>query len=166
MISAREGRKPTGIPRWMGALEEDSTPCMSEWSTIPTQMMIGPIILRAASKAHSLRECNKLPTGHQSWEAKGGEASEEGMVINPGDCFAYSVGKIRDTRQGRVKSSWSRSMTEPAEAGLAYCFMLFSIYPWVCGQSTTYGVRCFSESLPSLLGSVATTATTDAYLGP
>jgi hypothetical protein len=35
---------------------------------------------------------------------RGGEASEEGMVISPGDCFAYFVGKIRDTRQGRAKS--------------------------------------------------------------
>jgi hypothetical protein len=67
-------------------------------------MMTGPIILRAASKAHSLRECNKHPTGHQPREAEGGEASEEGMVISLGDRSAYSVGKIRDTRQGHVKS--------------------------------------------------------------
>jgi hypothetical protein len=26
------------------------------------------------------------------------------MVINPGDCSTYSMGKIRDTRQGRAKS--------------------------------------------------------------
>jgi hypothetical protein len=26
------------------------------------------------------------------------------MVISPGDCSTYSVGKIRDTRQGRAKS--------------------------------------------------------------
>jgi hypothetical protein len=42
-------------------------------------------------------ECSKLPTGHQPWEVEGGEASEEGMVISPGDCSAYSMGKIRDT---------------------------------------------------------------------
>jgi hypothetical protein len=72
-ISAREGRKHTGILRWLGASEEDFTLGMSERSTIPTQMMIGPIILRAASKAHSLRECSKLPTGHQPREAEGGE---------------------------------------------------------------------------------------------
>jgi hypothetical protein len=35
---------------------------------------------------------------------RGGEASEEGMVINPGDCSAYSVGKIRDTRRVCAKS--------------------------------------------------------------
>ena len=39
-------------------------PGMSEQFTIPTQMMTGPIIHRVANTAHSLRECNKLPTGH------------------------------------------------------------------------------------------------------
>jgi hypothetical protein len=48
-------------------------PGMSKRSTIPTQMMTGPIIPRAASKAHSLRECSKLPTGHQPREAEGEE---------------------------------------------------------------------------------------------
>jgi hypothetical protein len=70
---------------------------MSELSTIPTQMMTGQIIPKAASKAHNLRECSKLPIGHQPQEAEGGEASEEGLVLNPGDCSAYSVGRIRDT---------------------------------------------------------------------
>jgi hypothetical protein len=67
-------------------------------------MMTGPTILRAASTTRSLRECNKLPTGHQPGEAEGGEASGEGMVISPGNCSAYSVAKIRDTPQGRAKS--------------------------------------------------------------
>jgi hypothetical protein len=35
---------------------------------------------------------------------RGGGTLEEGMVINLGDYFAYSVGRIRDTRQGRAKS--------------------------------------------------------------
>jgi hypothetical protein len=35
---------------------------------------------------------------------KGGGTSEEGMIINLGYCSAYSVGRIRDTRQGRAKS--------------------------------------------------------------
>jgi hypothetical protein len=35
---------------------------------------------------------------------RGGEASEEDMVISPGDCFSYSVVNIRDTPQGRAKS--------------------------------------------------------------
>jgi hypothetical protein len=77
---------------------------MSEQSTIPTQMMTGKITPRATSKAHNLRECNKLPTGHQPQEAEEGEASEEGLALSPGDCFAYSVERIRDTQQGRAKS--------------------------------------------------------------
>jgi hypothetical protein len=79
------------------ALEKDSTPGMSERFTIPTQMMTGPIIPRVASKAHSLRECSKLPTGHQPREVEDGGPLEECLVLNPGDCSAYSVGRIRDT---------------------------------------------------------------------
>jgi hypothetical protein len=77
---------------------------MSERSTIPTQMMIEPIIPRAASKAHSLWECSKLPIGHQPREAEGEGTLEEGFVLNLGDCSAYSMGKIMDTRQGRANS--------------------------------------------------------------
>jgi hypothetical protein len=67
-------------------------------------MMTGQIIPRAASKAHNLRERSKLPTGHQLQEAKGGEASEEGLVLNLEDCSVYSMGRIRDTQQGHAKS--------------------------------------------------------------
>jgi hypothetical protein len=35
---------------------------------------------------------------------RGGEASEEGMVISPGNNSAYSAAKTRDTPQGRAKS--------------------------------------------------------------
>jgi hypothetical protein len=35
---------------------------------------------------------------------RGGEASEDGLALNPGDCSAYFVGRIRDTQQGRAKS--------------------------------------------------------------
>jgi hypothetical protein len=68
---------------------------MSEQSTIPTQMSTGTIILKVASTAHSLRERNKLPTGHMPREVEGGQTSEEGMVINPRSCSAYSVAKTR-----------------------------------------------------------------------
>jgi hypothetical protein len=77
---------------------------MLEQSTIPTQMMTGQITPRAASKAHNLRECSKLLTGHQPSEAEGAKASEEGLALSPGDCSAYSVGRIMDTQQGRAKS--------------------------------------------------------------
>jgi hypothetical protein len=77
---------------------------MSEQSTIPSQMMTGQITPKAASKAHNLWECIKLPIGHQPQEAEGGEDSEEGLALSPGDCSAYSVGRIRDTQQGHAKS--------------------------------------------------------------
>ena len=36
---------------------------------------------------------------------RGGEASVvEGTVINPGNCFAFSVARTRDTQRGRVRS--------------------------------------------------------------
>jgi hypothetical protein len=104
MISSKEGRKHKGILRWLGALEKDSTPGTSEQSTTPIQMITRPITIRVASTAHILRECNKLPTGHQPREAEGGEASEEGMVISLGNCSVYSMAKARDTPQGRAKS--------------------------------------------------------------
>jgi hypothetical protein len=104
MISAREGRKRTCILRWLGASKEDFTPGISEQSTIPTQVMTGATILKAASTARSLRECNKLLTVHQPREAEGEEASAEGMVISPGNCSTYSVARTRDTQQGRAKS--------------------------------------------------------------
>jgi hypothetical protein len=77
---------------------------MSEKSTIPAQMMTGQTIPKAASKAHNLRECSKPLTGHKLQEAEGEEASEEDSTLNPGDCSAYSMGRIRDTQQGRAKS--------------------------------------------------------------
>jgi hypothetical protein len=40
------------------------------------------------------------PTPRGRWE----EASEEGSALNPEDCSAYFVGRIRDTQQGRAKS--------------------------------------------------------------
>jgi hypothetical protein len=86
----------------------------------PKQMMTGQITPRAANKAHNLRECNKLPTGHQPQEAEGGEVLEEGLVLNPGDCSAYSVGRIRDTRQGRAKSrSKSRRSPKPKRSKIS-----------------------------------------------
>jgi hypothetical protein len=65
--------------------------------------MTGEIILKVISTAPNHQGHNKAPSGHQLQEAVRGEASDEGMVISLGDCYAYSMGKIRDTRQGRAK---------------------------------------------------------------
>jgi hypothetical protein len=105
---------------------------MSERSTIPTQMMTEPIIPRAASKAHSLWECSKLPTCHRPREAEGVGTSEEGLVLNPGDCSAYSTERIRDTRQEHAKSrSKSRRRSLKPKHGRTsrskFCILLHAI---------------------------------------
>jgi hypothetical protein len=59
----------------------------------------------------------------------------------------------------------SRSMAELAEAGSTYCFMLLSVCPRVCRQSTAYGLCCFGKPFSSLLGPVATAITASTYSG-
>jgi hypothetical protein len=99
MIFAREGRRPTGILRSLGASEEHSTLGMSEKSTTPAQMMTGQTTLKETNKAHNLQECRKPLTGYQLQEAEEEEALEEDSAPNLGDCYAYSVGRIRDIQQ-------------------------------------------------------------------
>jgi hypothetical protein len=88
-----------------------------------------------------------------------------------GDCFAYSVVKIRDTRQGHAKSRSKsrRKSLKPKHDRTRRsrsCILLYAIflYPRLCGQPIAYNFCCFGKSLPSLLCSVATTATTGACL--
>jgi hypothetical protein len=56
--------------------------------------------------------------------------------------------------------------TGSAEAGLAYYFVLLSIYSGIRRQSTAYGFCCFSKSLSSFLGSITTTSTNGACPKP
>jgi hypothetical protein len=70
----------------------------------PAQATIGEIIPKGNNIALNHQGHNKVLSGHQLQEADGAEASEEDMVISPGDCSAYSVAKIRDMPQGRAKS--------------------------------------------------------------
>jgi hypothetical protein len=60
--------------------------------------------LKGISRVPKLQGCNKAPTGHRLQEEEEAEALEEGMVISPGNCFAYFVVKTSDTLQGRAKS--------------------------------------------------------------
>jgi hypothetical protein len=106
MTFSGEGKRPTGILRWLEASKEGSTLGISEQSTIPAQAMIGKTTLRATSKASNLQECNKALTGHQLQGAEEEEASEEGSAPNPEGCFVYFVGKIRDIQRAK---SWSKS---------------------------------------------------------
>jgi hypothetical protein len=135
---------------------------MLEQSTILMQVMIGPITLRAVSTAHSLRLCSKPPIDHQPQEAEGGEASEEGRVTSPRICSAYSVVKTRDTPQGYAKSpSRSRRKSlKPKHNKISQsrsCFVLFSVYSGVRGQSTAYSFYCFGKSFSRFPRSITTT---------
>jgi hypothetical protein len=58
------------------------------------------------SSQHSSQSSRMQQTSYRpaAPRGRGGEALGEGMIISPGNCFAYSVVKIRDTPQGRAKS--------------------------------------------------------------
>jgi hypothetical protein len=88
---------------------------------------------------------------------RGGGALEEGLVLNPGDCSAYSVGGIRDTPQGCAKSqSKSRRRLlklkhgRTIEAGLhiASCYSPY-ISEYVGSQQPTASVASASHSQAS-----------------
>jgi hypothetical protein len=117
---------------------------MSGQSTIPMPTMTGPITFRAVSTAHSLQACSKLPTDHQPREAEGGEASvEEGTVISPGNCSAYSVARTREkTQPGRAKSRSKsrRKLLKP--------------------KQVLHTVSCYSPYIPKYVGNQQPTAST------
>jgi hypothetical protein len=115
----------------------------------PKQTMTGSTTLRAASTAHSLRACNKHPTGHQPREAEGGEASEEGMVISLGRCSIYSAVKTRFTPQGRAKS-WSRrrrKSPKPKHSRISRSRSCILLYAILCISHSMWA----TNSLRSLL---------------
>jgi hypothetical protein len=144
---------------------------MSEQSTILAQMMIGKIIPRATSKTHNIRECSKPLTCHQLQGAEGGEALEEGLALSPGDCSAYSMGRIRDTQQGRAKSrSKSRRRSLKSKRGrisqsrsciLLHAIRHISLNMWATSNPRRWLLR---RVILRLLGLVTTT-NTGAYLG-
>jgi hypothetical protein len=104
MIFAREGKKPIDILRRPGASEEGSTLGISGRFTIPAQVMIEETTLKGISRALRLQGRNKALTGHRLQEAEEVEALEEGSAPSLGDCSVYSVGRIKDIKQGRAKS--------------------------------------------------------------
>jgi hypothetical protein len=103
MMFDKEGKKLTDTLRWPGALEEDSILGMSDRSIIPVQATTGGTIPKRSNTALSHKGCNKILSGHQL-QGAGEEASEEDLVIRPGNCFVYSAEKIRGITQGRAKS--------------------------------------------------------------
>jgi hypothetical protein len=69
--------------------------------TIPAQVMTGVIILKGISIALSHQGRNKAHSDHQLQEAEEEEASK---VPNLEGCSVFSMGNIRDIKQGCVKS--------------------------------------------------------------
>jgi hypothetical protein len=80
----------------------------------PDQAMIGEIILKSINTAPNHQGHNKAPSGHQLQEIKEGQASEEDMVISPGDCSAYSMGedKGHTTRTCQVTIQKQKEIAE------------------------------------------------------
>jgi hypothetical protein len=167
MTFDREGKKPIDTLRWLGASEEDSTLGTSEQFIIPIQATTREITLKAISKTPNHQGHNKVPIGHQLQDAEEVEASVENSTPNQEGCFAYSVGKIRDIKQGHAKVTIQKqkeiakaeARQESAKIGLAYHFMLFTIHPWVCGQPATQSFSCFDKPLTSCVSLVTTTTT-------
>jgi hypothetical protein len=113
MISAKEGRKLTGFPRWPGASEEDFTPGTSGQSIMPIQVMIEEINPKGNNTAPSHQGHNKAPSGHQPQEAEGVEASHEDTKINLEDYIAYSAAKTKATPQEHAKSQFRNKKRLP-----------------------------------------------------
>jgi hypothetical protein len=66
-------------------------------------MMTGQITPsnQQSSQSSGMKQTSYRPPAPRG---RGGEASEEGLVLNLGDCSTYSMGRIRDTQQGHAKS--------------------------------------------------------------
>jgi hypothetical protein len=121
---------------------------MSGQSTIPTQVMKEETTLKDIGRAPRLQGCNKASIGHQIQEEEDAEASEESMVISPGNYFAYSVVKTRDTPQGRVKSQSRsrRKSLKPKQVLHTTSFYSPYIPEYVGNQQPTTSVVSASQS--------------------
>jgi hypothetical protein len=85
------------------ASEEDSILGKLGQSIIPAQAATREILPKGSSTALNRQEHNKALLGHRLQQAEGGEASEEDLEISPGDCFVYSMVKIRGIPQGHAR---------------------------------------------------------------
>jgi hypothetical protein len=85
---------------------------------------------KTQSSQHSSQSSGMQQTSYRppASRGRGGEASEEGLIISPGNCIAYSVAKTKDTLQGRAKSR-SRSRRKPLKPKqvlhTASCYSLY-----------------------------------------
>jgi hypothetical protein len=86
------------------ASEEDFTLGMSDQSTTPMPMMIGPAMLNLAIIVLRLPACNRLFSDHQLREVEEEEVLVVvGLAINPENCTAFFVARTRATQQGHAR---------------------------------------------------------------
>jgi hypothetical protein len=125
---------------------------MLELSTIPTKMMTGQITPRAASKAHNLQECSKLPTGpkRQRGRSFGGRFGNQPRRLL---CLFCGEDKGHTTRTCQVTVQKQKMITE-AEARqnqpkqvlhTASCYLPY-IPEYVGNQQPTTSVASTSHS--------------------
>jgi hypothetical protein len=114
MISTKEGKKPTGFLKLLGASEEESTLGMSDQSITPARVMT----VEASFKGHNTApnpQDNKVLSGHQPQGAEAAGALEEGMGISLESSIAYSVVKTRATLQEHGRSPFRSKRKLPKQ---------------------------------------------------
>jgi hypothetical protein len=77
---------------------------MSDQFIALVRMMTKEASFRGHNTPHSLRDSNKVPSGHQLQGAEAAGAEAEDMGISPGKSITYSVVRTRATLQERAKS--------------------------------------------------------------
>jgi hypothetical protein len=107
MIFTKEGRKPTGFLKWLGASKRDFIPGMFDQFTTPMPMMKGPAMFSIAITVLSLRACSRLLSDHRLRGTEEEEVSvEEGLAINPESCTVFFAARTRATQQKHAKSQF------------------------------------------------------------
>jgi hypothetical protein len=152
--------------------EEDSTLGMLGRFIIPEQMTTGGIIPKHNNTALNPQGRNKVLSGHQLQEAEGAEASEEDIEISPRNCFVCSAAKTKAYHKDvpshdseEKKKLLKLKHGKISRTGSAYLFVLLSLHPEVCRQSTACSLYSFGKPLSSFLGPVATTTTASTCPG-
>jgi hypothetical protein len=158
-ISVKEGRKRIGILRtrgFRGRLHPRHV------RTIHNPNTNNDRANHTQSSQHSSQSSGMQQTSYRppAPRGRGGEASKEGMVISPGDCSAYYVWKIRDTRQGCAKSrSKSRRKSLKPKHGrtsrsrsciLLHAILHISLNMWAISNLRCLLLRQLTPKLPRL----------------
>jgi hypothetical protein len=94
MTFGKEGRKPTGSPKWPGASEGESILGTSDLSIL-LRMTIGEVSNKGRNIPPRLRGSNRTILGPQLQGTEAPGASEEGLGISPRKFTAYSAVRTR-----------------------------------------------------------------------